>query len=54
MELPSSSERIAVVGRDDGRESVRDGVGMDAKWHHHRVCEVGCGRKSVETCMSFA
>jgi hypothetical protein len=53
MELPSSSECIAAVGRDDGRESVCDGVRVDDKWQHHRVCEDGCSRKSVEACMSF-
>ena len=53
MEHPFSSERVAAVGRDDGRGSVRDGVGMDGIWQHHRVCEGGCDRKSVKACMSL-
>jgi hypothetical protein len=32
MELPSSSECIAAVGRDDVRGYVRDGVRVDGKW----------------------
>jgi hypothetical protein len=53
MELPSSSECVAAVGRDDEREPVCDGVEMDGKWQYHRVCEGGCDCKSVEACMSL-
>ena len=31
MEDPSSSERATAVGRDDDRDSVCDGVGVDGK-----------------------
>ena len=52
MERPFSPERVAAIGCDDGRGSVRGGVGMDGIWQHHRVCEGGCDRKSVKTRMS--
>jgi hypothetical protein len=39
MEAPSSSERVTAVGRDDDRDPVRDGIGMDGKWEHHPVRE---------------
>jgi hypothetical protein len=39
MEDPSSSERVAAVGRDDDRDPVRDGIGVDGKWEHQPVCE---------------
>ena len=26
LEIPSSSKRVAIVGRDDDQESVRDGI----------------------------
>ena len=31
VEMPSSSERPAAVGRDDDRESPRHGIGVDGK-----------------------
>jgi hypothetical protein len=31
LELSSPSKHITAVGCDDGRESVRDGVGVDGK-----------------------
>ena len=34
VEHPSPSERVATVGRDDGRETVRDGIGVDGEWKH--------------------
>ena len=32
MEEPSPSERSAAIGRDDNRESARDGIGVDGEW----------------------
>jgi len=39
MEDASSSERVAVIRRDDDRKSapVRDGIGVDEEWEHHPV-----------------
>jgi len=37
--VPPSPECAAAVGRDDDREPVCDGVGVDGKWEHRRVCE---------------
>jgi hypothetical protein len=53
VELPSSSECVAAVGRDDDRESVRGSVRVDARWQYQRVCENECDRGSIEACMSF-
>jgi len=39
MESPSSSKRVASGRRDDDRESVRDGIGMDGEWEYQRVFE---------------
>ena len=39
MEGPPSSERAAIVWRDDGKASIRDGIGVDGTWEHQRVCE---------------
>jgi hypothetical protein len=50
MEDPSSSKCVAVAGCNDVRESVRDGIGLDGRWQHQRVCEGACGRRSVEAC----
>ena len=47
MEIPPSSERVAAAWGDNVRDSVRDGVEMDAKRQHQRVCEEAFGRKSV-------
>ena len=51
MEGPSPPERVAAVGRDDDRESVRDDLGLDDEWEHHRVCKGGRDRRSIEACM---
>ena len=32
------SERVATVGCDNERESVRNGIRMDEEWEHQRVC----------------
>ena len=39
MDDPPSSERVAAIRRDDGRDPLRDGVGVDGEWDRHRVCE---------------
>jgi hypothetical protein len=39
MEDSSSSECFTAVGRDDDRDPVRDGIGMDGEWEHHPVPE---------------
>ena len=47
LEGSSASERAALAGCDNNRESVRYGVGMDDKWEHQPVCEGAPGRESV-------
>jgi len=49
VESSLSSERVAVVGGDHVKGSVRDGVGMDAKWEHQPVRENTSGCKSVRS-----
>ena len=39
VEIPSSSERAATVRRDSDRDPARDGIRVDEKWEHQRVCE---------------
>ena len=41
MECPSSSERATTGRRDDDRDSIRDGVGVDGKGEHQRPRESG-------------
>jgi len=53
VERPSPSERATAAGSDDGRESVRDDIGMDGKWEHHRICKITCGCGSTEACAYF-
>ena len=53
LELSPPSKHIAVVGCDDDRDSVRNGVRMDGKWQYQRVREDEWGRRSVEARMSF-
>ena len=50
VESSLSSERVAVVGGDHVKDSVRDGVGMDAKWEHQPVRGNASGCKSVRSC----
>ena len=54
VEDTSSPESVTTVGRDDVRGStlVRDGISVDGEREHHPVSEA-CGRRSVETRMSF-
>jgi hypothetical protein len=53
MEHPSSSERVAAVGRNDDRDPVCDGFRVDGKWEHQPVCEGGYQRGSVGAGMHF-
>ena len=41
MECPSPSERPATAGRDNDRDPIRDGIGVDGQREHQRVCECG-------------
>ena len=52
MEDPPPSKHIAAVRCHDVHESARDGVGVDGKWYHKRVCEGGSRCGSVGTRMS--
>ena len=47
VENPPSSERVASARSDNVRDPVRNGVGLDAKWQHQRVCEESFGCKPV-------
>ena len=47
VENPSPSERVTTAGSDDGREPFRNGIGMDGKRKHQRVCQGAQGRESV-------
>jgi len=47
MEGSPSSERVAAARSDNDRESVRDGLGVDAKWQHQPVCEGALECESV-------
>ena len=51
MEVLSPPEYPAIIGCDDGRHAVGDGVGVDDKWKHRQVCEIGSHRGSIGTCM---
>ena len=53
MELPLSSECAASVGRDDDRESVRNGIGVDVEGQYQAVCGGESQRGSVGTRMFF-
>jgi hypothetical protein len=53
VEVPPPSERAAVVGRNDDRESVRDGIRVDGKRQYQPVCEGKCRHGSVGTRMLF-
>ena len=50
MEHPSPSQRATTARRDDDRESIRDGIGVDGKREHQRVCEGGSQCGSVKAC----
>ena len=50
---PPSSERSPAVRRDNIRQSVRDGIGMDGEWEHQRVCEGVPRRESDGARKSF-
>ena len=39
MEDSPASKRATVNRSDDVRCSVRDGIGLDGKWKHQRLCE---------------
>ena len=52
MELPSSSERAAPTRRDDDRELVCDGLGVDGKREYQRVPEGGYKGRSTGPCTS--
>jgi hypothetical protein len=47
VESASPSERTAVIGRDDGQQPVRDGIGMDDKREYQPVHQDPRGYKSV-------
>ena len=51
VEGPLSSERVAVIRRDDDRYSIRDGIGVDGKREHQSICENKHRRRSVGACM---
>ena len=53
MEGPSPSERVAPVGGDDDRNSVRGYLRVDGKWKRQRIHEGAPGRRSFVACMSF-
>ena len=53
MEDPSSPECTAAARCDHGRESIRDGIGVDGEWEHQRVREDPSQCGSVGTCMLF-
>ena len=53
MESPPSSECAATVRCDDDRGSVHNGLRVDGKWYHHRVCEGTCRCRSYGACMFF-
>jgi hypothetical protein len=53
VEVPPPSERAAVVGRNDDRESVRNGIRVDGKRQHQPVCEGKYRHGSVGTRMLF-
>ena len=53
MEDPPSSKRTTAAGRDDVRESVRDGIRVDGKRKHQRVREGGRKGESVGACAFF-
>ena len=53
MEGPTSSERAAVIRRDDDRGPVRDGIGVDGEGRHQRICEGERQCRSVGACMFF-
>jgi len=50
---PSPSKRTAVLRRDNVREPVRDGVGVDGEREHQRVCEGALRCESVGARMFF-
>ena len=54
MEGPSSPERVAAAGRDHGRDPFRDGIGVDGKREHQRICEGGDRHRSAGTCLFLA
>jgi len=39
LEGPLPSERVTTFGCNNGGETVRDGIGVDGEWEHHRVYE---------------
>jgi serine/threonine protein kinase len=50
MEGPPPSQSAAAIRRDDDRDSVRDGIGVDDEWKHQPICEGGRQRRSVGAC----
>ena len=51
MEGVAASEHIAIVRRDDDRQSIRDGIGVDEEWEHYRFPKEQ-RHKSIGTCTS--
>ena len=50
MELPSSSKRAAAIRRYNDQDPVRNGIRMDGKGDHQRVCEGERQHRSVGAC----
>ena len=53
MERPSPSECAATARRDGDRYPIRDGIRVDDKREHQRVCEGTSQHGSVEACVFF-
>ena len=49
MERAPPSKRVTASRSDYDRYSIRDGVGVDGKWKHQRVCRDASGYRPVGT-----
>jgi len=53
MEGASSPKCVAAVRRDNNREQVRDGIGVDGEWEHQCVFEGKPRCESIGACAFF-
>ena len=49
MERTPPSKRVTATRSDCNWYPIRDGVGVDGKWEHQRVCRGASGHKPVRT-----